>query len=51
MSELDSKRRENLLKSISNTQILITCTEKFTIKDKMCITYTVNNGNVNKEQE
>lgn len=44
MSELDSKRRENLLKSISNTQILITCTDEFTIPEKMCKTYFVNNG-------
>ena len=43
MSELDKKRRENFLENISNTQILITCTEKFTIKDKMCITYKVKN--------
>ncbi len=49
MSELDSKRRENLLKSISNTQILITCTDEFTISNKMCKTYFVNNGNVKKE--
>jgi len=46
MSELDSKRRENLLKSISNTQILITCTDEFTIYDKMCKTFCVKNGNV-----
>lgn len=44
MSELDGKRRENLLKSISNTQILITCTDKFTIPEKMCKTFFVNNG-------
>lgn len=49
MSELDSKRRENLLKNISNTQIIITCTEKFTIYNKMCKTYFVNNGIVKKE--
>ena len=49
MSELDSKRRENLLKSISNTQILITCTEEFTIYDKMWKTYHVKNGNVNNK--
>lgn len=49
MSELDGKRRENFLKNINNTQILITCTEKFTINDKMCKTYLVNSGNVNKE--
>ncbi len=45
MSELDGKRRENLLKSISNTQILITCTDEFTIPEKMCKTYHINNGN------
>lgn len=44
MSELDGKRRENLLKSISNTQILITCTDEFTIPEKKCKTYFVNNG-------
>ncbi len=49
MSELDSKRRENLLKSISNTQILITCTDEFTVCDKMCKTYHVKNGNVNNK--
>lgn len=49
MSELDNKRRENLLKSISNTQIIITCTEKFTIYNKMCKTYFVNSGNVKEE--
>lgn len=48
MSELDNKRRTNFLKNISNTQILITCTEKFTIQNKMCITYNVNKGIVKK---
>jgi DNA replication and repair protein RecF len=46
MSELDKKRRENFLKNISNTQILITCTDEFTILEKMCKTFRVNNGNV-----
>lgn len=49
MSELDSKRIENFLKSVSNTQILITCTDEFTISNKMCKTYFVNNGKVNKK--
>lgn len=49
MSELDEKRRQNFLKEISNTQILITATEKFTIFNKMCKTYAVINGNVEKE--
>jgi DNA replication and repair protein RecF len=46
MSELDKKRRENFLKNISNTQILVTCTDEFTILEKMCKTFRVNNGNV-----
>lgn len=48
MSELDSKRRENFLKHINNTQILITCTEQFTNFEKMCKTFYVENGNVQK---
>ena len=44
MSELDGKRRENLLKNISNTQILITCTDEFTIPEKMCKTFFISNG-------
>ncbi len=46
MSELDKTRRENLLKNISNTQILITSTDEFTIDDKMCKTFLVKEGNV-----
>lgn len=49
MSELDPKRRENFLKNIDNTQILITCTEKFTNLEKMCKTFNVKNGNVEEE--
>ena len=33
MSELDEKRREHFLKNIKNTQIIITCTEKFDIEN------------------
>ena len=51
MSELDSKRRENCLKSISNAQILITCTDEFTIDNKMCKTYFVNSGKVSNRLE
>lgn len=46
MSELDGKRRENFLKNVHNTQILITCTDEFTIREKMCKTFQVKNGNV-----
>lgn len=48
MSELDKKRRNNFLKNINNTQILITCTDRFTIDNKMCKTYNVNQGIVKK---
>lgn len=50
MSELDKKRRENFLKNISNTQILITCTEEFTISNQMCKTFHIENGNVEKSK-
>ncbi len=46
MSELDKKRRENFLKYISYAQIIITCTDEFTIEEKKCNIYKVNNGNV-----
>ena len=36
MSELDSKRRNNFLKYIEDTQVIITCTDK------------INNDNINK---
>lgn len=51
MSELDGKRRENFLKNIHHTQILITCTDEFTICDKMCKTFHVINGNVENKKE
>lgn len=51
MSELDAKRRENFLKNISNTQILITCTDEFTIFNKMCKTFQVTSGNVENKNK
>ncbi len=51
MSELDENRRENFLKNIHNTQILITCTDEFTICEKMCKTFQVKNGNVENKKE
>ena len=51
MSELDEKRRENFLKNIKDTQILITCTDKFTILEKMCKTFYVENGKVENISE
>ena len=46
MSELDSKRRENFLKYIRYAQITITCTDEFTINEKLCKKFKVNMGNV-----
>ena len=46
MSELDNKRRESLLNSINNTQVIITCTEKMKIKEVNNKIFFVNNGNV-----
>ena len=46
MSELDSKRRENFLKYIRYAQIIITCTDEFTINEKLCKKFKVNMGNV-----
>ena len=46
MSELDEKRRLGFLNSVSNAQVLITCTDK--IEDNMWITFKVENGNVDK---
>ena len=44
MSELDQKRRENLLENIENIQVIITCTEKMNIKNKKTKKFHVNNG-------
>ena len=35
MSELDKKRRESLLNNIENIQVIITCTEKMKLKNKI----------------
>ncbi len=49
MSELDEKRREHFLKNIKNTQIIITCTEKFDIENNNILIYNVKDGKVYKE--
>lgn len=46
MSELDNRRRESLLKNIENTQVIITCTEKFKIPEKEQKMFFVENGNI-----
>ena len=49
MSELDEKRRKHFLKNIKNTQIIITCTEKFNIENNNILIYNVKDGKVYKE--
>ena len=49
MSELDQKRRENLLENIENIQVIITCTEKMSIKNKKTKKFYVNNGGIKIE--
>lgn len=49
MSELDEKRRMHFLENIDNTQIIITCTEKFNIENKNFLIYNVKDGKVLKE--
>ena len=51
MSELDLKRQMKFLQNISNTQVLITCTQQFTIDNKMCKTFFINQGKVKKINE
>ena len=49
MSELDSKRRENLLENIEDIQVIITCTEKIDLKNKRAENFYVKNGKIEKE--
>ena len=46
MSELDKERRNNFLKKIKNTQVIITCTEKLDIEIKNNLVYNVKSGKV-----
>lgn len=49
MSELDEKRRINFLKYIENTQVIITCTEKFNVEKLKYKVYNVKSGKINTE--
>lgn len=49
MSELDEKRRINFLKYIENTQVIITCTEKFNVENLNFKVYNVKSGKINTE--
>ena len=46
MSELDNKRRINFLKSIKDTQVIITCTEKIPLENLNYFSYNVIDGNI-----
>ena len=49
MSELDNKRRKNLLENIDNIQVIITCTEKIEIENKEKENFLVKKGKIIKE--
>ena len=46
MSELDEKRRTNFLNNIKDTQVLITCTDKFELEKNNFNVYNVKNGTI-----
>ena len=48
MSELDEKRRNNLLKSMKNNQVIITCTDKKIFENFDAVFYNVKNGTISK---
>ena len=49
MSELDSNRRNNLLKFIDDIQVIITCTDKLNDKEISAKYFKVEKGKINKE--
>ena len=49
MSELDEKRRRNLLEKIKDAQVIITCTEKLDIEKNKFLIYNVKSGKIQKE--
>lgn len=46
MSELDEKRRNNLIENIKEAQVIITCTDKINIEKLNCLEYNVENGKI-----
>ena len=46
MSELDKKRRKSFLENIGDTQVIITCTEKFTLENLKSFSYNVKSGKI-----
>ncbi len=49
MSELDERRRKNLIEKVEKSQVIITCTEKFDIENRDNLIYNVVNGKTFKE--
>ena len=49
MSELDEKRRKNLLEKIKDAQVIITCTEKIEVENNKILIYNVKSGKTIKE--
>ena len=49
MSELDRKRRKSFLENIKDTQVIITCTEKFALENLKSFSYNVKNGKIFSE--
>ena len=47
MSELDEKRRTNFLEFIRDTQVLVTCTDKFVLAKNNFNLYNVKSGKIN----
>ena len=48
MSELDENRRNNFLENIKDTQVIITCTDKFELKNSEYKTFNINEGKIVK---
>ena len=46
MSELDEKRRTNFLEYIRDTQVLVTCTDKFILEKNKLNLYNVKSGKI-----
>ena len=50
MSELDEKRRTNFLSNIRDTQVLVTCTDKFVLEKNNFNLYNVKSGKINQKK-
>lgn len=48
MSELDENRRNNLVKTIKNNQVFITCTDKILVEEKNNTIYHIENAKLKK---